>query len=122
MEIISVILSSKGYGETGYWVFGSFWSIFGVFGKLVYFWYKALLLDNSASVDYSIVTRTLDMEDARLEWIRDRVYNGLNLAEPEIFERFLEEDKNDDVVRKFFSSSSLDETAYAILFYLGTRF
>ena len=62
------------------------------------------------------------MEDARLEWIRDRVYNGLNLAEPEIFERFLEEDKNDDVVRKFFSSSSLDETAYAILFYLGTRF
>ena len=89
------------------------WYIFGI---NVYF------LDNSASVDYSIVTRTLDMEDARLEWIRDRVYNGLNLAEPEIFERFLEEDKNDDVVRKFFSSSSLDETAYAILFYLGTRF
>ena len=59
------------------------------------------------------------MEDARLEWIRDRVYNGLNIAEPEVFERLLEEDKYDDIVRKFFSTSSPDETAYAILFYLG---
>ena len=58
------------------------------------------------------------MEDARLEWIRDRVYNGLNISEVEVFERFLDDDRNDDILRKFFSSSSTEETAYAILFYL----
>ena len=40
------------------------------------------------------------MEDARLEWIRDRVYHGLNLNDPKLFEIFLDDDKNDDVIRK----------------------
>lgn len=58
------------------------------------------------------------MEDARLEWIRDRLYNGLDLKDPKLFENFLDDDKNDDVMRKFFSQSSAEETAYAILFYI----
>ena len=40
------------------------------------------------------------MEDARLEWIRDRVYHGLNISDPNIFEIFLEDDKYDDIMRK----------------------
>ncbi|KAI8783095.1 dynein heavy chain 10, axonemal, partial [Biomphalaria glabrata] len=30
------------------------------------------------------------MDDVRFEWIRDRVYDGLNLLNPAIFEVFLE--------------------------------
>jgi len=58
------------------------------------------------------------MEDARFEWLRERVYQGLNLSDPQIFERLLDDDKNDDIIRKFILDTATDETAYAILFYL----
>ena len=58
------------------------------------------------------------MEDARFEWLRERVYQGLKLTDPQIFERLLEDDRNDDLIRKFILDTATDETAYAILFYL----
>ena len=58
------------------------------------------------------------MEDARFEWLRERVYHGLKLDQNEIFEKLLEDDKNDDLIRKFILDTATDETAYAILFYV----
>jgi hypothetical protein len=60
------------------------------------------------------------MEDARFEWLRERVYHGLELSDPQLFEQLLEDDKSDDLIRKFILDSSTDETAYAILFYLDS--
>ena len=58
------------------------------------------------------------MEDARFEWLRERVYHGLKLTDAQIFERLLDDDKNDDLIRKFILDTATDETAFAILFYL----
>merc|ERR1712126_548661 len=58
------------------------------------------------------------MEDARFEWLRERVYHGLKLNDAQIFERLLDDDKNDDLIRKFILDTATDETAFAILFYL----
>ena len=58
------------------------------------------------------------MEDARFEWLRERVYHGLKLDDAQIFEKLLEDDKNDDLIRKFILDTATDETAYAILFYV----
>ena len=63
------------------------------------------------------------MEDSRIEWMRERIYAGLNLSDQSIFEKFLENENAEDIIRNFILGKHVegDDTAYAILFYLGKR-
>jgi len=60
------------------------------------------------------------MEDSRIEWMRERIYAGLNLTDQTIFEKLLENEKAEDIIRNFILGKYVegDDTAYAILFYL----
>jgi len=61
------------------------------------------------------------MEDSRIEWMRERIYAGLNLSDHTIFEKLLENEKAEDIIRNFILGKYVegDDTAHAILFYLG---
>ncbi|CBY09982.1 unnamed protein product [Oikopleura dioica] len=60
------------------------------------------------------------MEDSRIEWMRERIYAGLNLSDHTIFEKLLENEKAEDIIRNFILGKYVegDDTAHAILFYL----
>jgi len=64
------------------------------------------------------------MEDSRIEWMRERIYAGLNLTDQTIFEKLLENEKAEDIIRNFILGKYVegDDTAYAILFYLGKSY
>ena len=58
------------------------------------------------------------MDDPRIEWIRDSVYDALNIKDPEIFEDLLNRDDGEPerAIAKFLNETP-EEAESAILFY-----
>ena len=58
------------------------------------------------------------MDDPRIEWIRDRVYQALDIADPDIFEELLNRDDGEAErsIAKFLNETP-EENEQSIIFY-----
>ncbi len=58
------------------------------------------------------------MDDPRIEWIRNNVYMGVDITDPEIFEELLNRDDGEPerAIAKFLNETP-EETEAAIIFY-----
>jgi hypothetical protein len=57
------------------------------------------------------------MDDIRFHWLRDRIYEGLDINEHEVFEEFLQREDGDNEMKiaKFINQTD-DDDDFAILF------
>ena len=62
------------------------------------------------------------MDDPRIEWIRDRVYHGLDITDTEIFEELLnrEDGESERALAKFLNETPKEDES-SLLFYKELR-
>ena len=62
------------------------------------------------------------MDDLRIEWLRNKVYEGLNVSDPQVFEDMLARDdgENEMVIARYLNDTS-DDLHRALLFYKMVR-
>ncbi|XP_067862341.1 dynein axonemal heavy chain 10 [Heptranchias perlo] len=65
----------------------------------------------------------MSLDDPRLEWIRDRVYEAFGITEPECFEDLVnrEDGKQELVILKFLNDTHGEDCPSALLFFRGRR-
>ena len=58
------------------------------------------------------------MDDNRYLWLRDKVFDGLDIVETDVFEEFISRDENENEgkIAKFLNQTEEDED-YALIFY-----
>ncbi|XP_067910593.1 dynein axonemal heavy chain 10 isoform X5 [Heterodontus francisci] len=65
----------------------------------------------------------MSLDDPRLEWIRDRVYQAFGITEPECFEELVNRDDGmqELVILKFLNDTQAEDSPSALLFFKGSR-
>ncbi|XP_072367150.1 dynein axonemal heavy chain 10 isoform X2 [Scyliorhinus torazame] len=65
----------------------------------------------------------MSLDDPRLEWIRDRVYEAFAISEPDCFEELInrEDGMQELVILKFLNDTHSEDSSSALLFFQGTH-